>query len=284
MSDGRQKARHSLTRQAEAMQATVEPSFAEFGIVSAVSGNLVAVRRTRDTTAASQLIARIAGPSIIVGDSVVLFPVRGGGLVASKVGGFESLPLVNTLLSFDGPNGIIYYGAAGTTTVSMRTGAGSPEGVVTAPVGSFYLRTDGGIATSVYVKETGAGNTGWSLALTNKHIYAGGANPTWTVLAAGAGTTGTGSVSGNDMCGVITVTPGGTGIGVGSSFITLSFATNMADTNYEVFFSAVSSTAAALTTMPRASTRTTGGFNVSNPSALVAGTAYQWAYLVVGHI
>lgn len=40
-------------------------------------------------------------------------------------------------------------------------GAGSPEGVLIAPVGSTYRRTDGGAGTSFYVKESGAGNTGW---------------------------------------------------------------------------------------------------------------------------
>jgi hypothetical protein len=40
-------------------------------------------------------------------------------------------------------------------------GAGSPESVVTAPIGSTYHRTDGGAATSFYVKEAGTGNTGW---------------------------------------------------------------------------------------------------------------------------
>jgi hypothetical protein len=40
-------------------------------------------------------------------------------------------------------------------------GAGSPEGVVTAPIGSLFLRTDGGASTTLYVKESGTGNTGW---------------------------------------------------------------------------------------------------------------------------
>lgn len=38
---------------------------------------------------------------------------------------------------------------------------GSPEGVVTAPVGSIYLRADGGANTTLYVKQSGTGNTGW---------------------------------------------------------------------------------------------------------------------------
>jgi hypothetical protein len=45
--------------------------------------------------------------------------------------------------------------------VRVLSGAGSPEGVKTAPPGSMYLRSDGGALTCMYVKETGTGNTGW---------------------------------------------------------------------------------------------------------------------------
>lgn len=50
---------------------------------------------------------------------------------------------------------------SGTTGQKVATGTGSPEGVITAPVGSLYMRSDGGTNTSVYIKETGSGNTGW---------------------------------------------------------------------------------------------------------------------------
>lgn len=40
-------------------------------------------------------------------------------------------------------------------------GAGSPEGVLSAPVGSIYRRTNGGAGTVLYVKESGTGATGW---------------------------------------------------------------------------------------------------------------------------
>lgn len=41
-------------------------------------------------------------------------------------------------------------------------GTGSPNNVIVADVGSIYLRTDGGAATTLYVKESGNGlNTGW---------------------------------------------------------------------------------------------------------------------------
>jgi hypothetical protein len=43
----------------------------------------------------------------------------------------------------------------------LHTGTGSPESVLTATVGHLYLRTDGGAGTTLYVKESGAGNTGW---------------------------------------------------------------------------------------------------------------------------
>jgi hypothetical protein len=47
------------------------------------------------------------------------------------------------------------------TTATWTSGTGSPESVKTAPVGSLYTRTDGGASTTLYVKESGAGNTGW---------------------------------------------------------------------------------------------------------------------------
>jgi len=41
------------------------------------------------------------------------------------------------------------------------TGSGSPNGVVTAAPGCIYLNYAGGAGTTLYVKESGAGNTGW---------------------------------------------------------------------------------------------------------------------------
>ena len=49
----------------------------------------------------------------------------------------------------------------GTGTTRITSGAGSPEGVLTASIGSLFTRTDGGAGTTLYVKESGAGNTGW---------------------------------------------------------------------------------------------------------------------------
>jgi hypothetical protein len=43
----------------------------------------------------------------------------------------------------------------------ILSGSGTPEGAITAPVGSIFMRTDGGAGTSFYVKQSGTGNTGW---------------------------------------------------------------------------------------------------------------------------
>jgi hypothetical protein len=45
---------------------------------------------------------------------------------------------------------------------TITTGTASPEGVVTAPIGSLFLRQDGSTSTTLYVKTAGAGDTGWT--------------------------------------------------------------------------------------------------------------------------
>lgn len=56
------------------------------------------------------------------------------------------------------------YGASSGTQVQyIKWGEGSPEGVVTANIGSMYLRRDGGANTTLYIKESGDGSSsGWS--------------------------------------------------------------------------------------------------------------------------
>ena len=47
-------------------------------------------------------------------------------------------------------------------TVRVYKGYGSPENVVTAGVGSLYQRLDGSTSTTLYVKTSGTGATGWT--------------------------------------------------------------------------------------------------------------------------
>jgi hypothetical protein len=44
---------------------------------------------------------------------------------------------------------------------TIHSGMGSPENVVTGNVGDLFLRTDGGVGTTLYVKESGTGASGW---------------------------------------------------------------------------------------------------------------------------
>jgi hypothetical protein len=51
----------------------------------------------------------------------------------------------------------------GSDNIKITVGSGTPEGSVTAPIGSFYLNSAAaGSDTVAYVKGTGTGNTGWT--------------------------------------------------------------------------------------------------------------------------
>ena len=76
------------------------------------------------------------------------------GAASSYSIGSSSLPILNATL-----NGKLFWNG---TTVFDNYGTGSPEGVVTAAVGSIYRRTNGASGTTLYVKESGSGNTGWT--------------------------------------------------------------------------------------------------------------------------
>lgn len=44
----------------------------------------------------------------------------------------------------------------------FHSGAGTPNGVVSAPMGHVYLNSLGGTNTTLWVKTLGSGNTGWT--------------------------------------------------------------------------------------------------------------------------
>ena len=48
------------------------------------------------------------------------------------------------------------------TGLLVKVGEDSPEGVLTAPVGSLWLQTNGDVGTALWIKQSGAGNTGWA--------------------------------------------------------------------------------------------------------------------------
>lgn len=59
------------------------------------------------------------------------------------------------------PMGRFHLGDSPTADPSIRTVTGTPEGATQAAIGSLALRDNGAAGTSIYVKESGAGNTGW---------------------------------------------------------------------------------------------------------------------------
>jgi|WetSurMetagenome_2_1015567.scaffolds.fasta_scaffold54710_3 hypothetical protein len=79
---------------------------------------------------------------------LVVSPLAFAGTVTAAVIGTPSVTITT--------GGAIAFGS-----VIITSGTGTPEGVKTAPISSLFLRTDGGIDTAVYYKQTGAGNTGW---------------------------------------------------------------------------------------------------------------------------
>ena len=93
-------------------------------------------------------------------DGSNIFQIASAG-ISTVFGGSVTVGATVTLT-----NGNLVFGTAGKGVslpggITWTSGSGSPEGVVTAPVGSLYSRSNGGAGTSLYVKESGSGNTGW---------------------------------------------------------------------------------------------------------------------------
>lgn len=89
---------------------------------------------------------------------VLVYP---GDYTTDCAGAPVALPIFTTLVRFERLGPVVTGTSALFGTCQILTGAGTPEAAVTAPVCSLYLRTDGGASTTLYVKESGAGNTGW---------------------------------------------------------------------------------------------------------------------------
>lgn len=84
----------------------------------------------------------------------------------------------------------LYVGAG----LSITSGTATPEGAVSAPAGSIYLRTDGDGDTTAYLKVSGSGNTGWQAIHTD--LLSGSKTHDFGSLADGAGETTTVTVTG----------------------------------------------------------------------------------------
>ena len=57
---------------------------------------------------------------------------------------------------------VVFGGTAFSNHIAVAQGTGSPEGVLTAAIGALYVNLSGGTNTTLYVKTSGTGNTGWT--------------------------------------------------------------------------------------------------------------------------
>ena len=89
--------------------------------------------------------------------SLVAGPVTTGAAGTSAAATITGAGPVQTL-SLTIPQGI-----AGSPTAYELRGTGSPEGVVTAPVGTYYTDTAITNGAMRWAKKTGTGNTGWTV-------------------------------------------------------------------------------------------------------------------------
>lgn len=118
--------------------------------------------RTADTAEGLELQNDVAGgnsPRLfffnrVTSDCIAVYMNNGRLTIAT--GGTPAVASGTTRFQIDA-SGTLYLGGV----TKVLAGAGTPEGAVSAPIGSLFLRTDGGAGTTLYIKESTAGNTGW---------------------------------------------------------------------------------------------------------------------------
>lgn len=105
--------------------------------------------------------ANSSGPALSFSGTTVQATDGVGGLTTFSANTIELGHASDTTIARSAAGVVTIEGNAIITSTTIRSGTGAPEGVVTAPVGTLFLRTDGGAGSTFYVKESGAGNTGW---------------------------------------------------------------------------------------------------------------------------
>lgn len=127
----------------------------------ASSGASVATVRTTSTTGQYADLRLISGFSGVFGDA----RVRADGAKLRIMGPTVGGTAIRTTLEANNLEGLSVDSERrvriGGTEAQILAGAGTPEGFRTAPVGAIYLRTDGGAATTLYVKEANTTAYGW---------------------------------------------------------------------------------------------------------------------------
>ena len=125
----------------------VGPAFPSGGLRWAYTGN------------GTQTVFNITGASTTLGTAYL---VAIDGITQDSANYTITAGSPYTLTISTVPNGsVIVITSLTAGLANWITGFGSPNGVVTAPTGSVYTNLNGGSLSTLYVKESGSGNTGW---------------------------------------------------------------------------------------------------------------------------
>jgi hypothetical protein len=84
----------------------------------------------------------------------------------ASIGGTDRRPVYVGSTAINPGRAIVFGNSSGPVldpalAPSIQWGSGTPEGVVTSVVGSVFIRTNGFAGQTLYVKQSGTGNTGW---------------------------------------------------------------------------------------------------------------------------
>jgi hypothetical protein len=120
---------------------------------------------TREGTTYRAQTAASAGKSVYSGQSTVTSAAK--IYSAKDSSGVETAYITGDGLMYASARAYAEQGFRWSTTSGtlndrgLFNGVGSPEGVVSAQPGSLYCNNSGGAGTTLYVKQSGSGNTGW---------------------------------------------------------------------------------------------------------------------------
>lgn len=203
--------------------------------------------------------------------------------------GFTSTDSVNVLNAADTawagqPTGIINYLAyglqignnglylGGTRLVPVT---GSPEGVVVGSPGDICLRTDGGAAATLYVKESGSStNTGWMVPNKPPDVQAFPVTGTWNKLAGAKAVyvslIGSGGGGGSGRRGAADTVRCGGGGGGGGAWATATFVASDLPASVAVTVGVGGAGGAAVTTNDTSGNNGQAGASTSFGSFLIA--------------
>jgi len=177
------------------------------------------------------------------------------------------------------------------TSIGTNTHATIDSFIGDVKATTFVTRTASGVLDSEFALDSlnsgvlmtdGSGTITDSNPLLRGQLDTTGSTPTITALSAAGSTAAIASVAGNDICGFFQLTPGGAGIGIGS-IVTIDFAVDRPDTSYTVVLVPHSDAARIVGGVVGPTNRSIGSVDIATRTALTSGSAYQWAFLIVGY-